>query len=71
MSGDAIESSCIVLSVGDRIEDGVPTLELWSLVGEMDLARSRVPINQSTLNNATCAMTTDQLSGLAVLFVLE
>lgn len=47
VSGEAIESSCMVLSVGDRIGDGVPTLELWSLVGEMDLARSRVPFNQS------------------------
>lgn len=41
MTGDLIISSSVVLSAVDLMEVGVPPLEC-SLVGEIDLARSKV-----------------------------
>lgn len=56
MTGDLVTSSCLALSAVDLTEVGVPPLEC-SLVGEMDLARSKVqsvnPLTESTLCQLT------------------
>lgn len=40
MTGDLVIRSCVALSAVNLVEEGVPAVEVSSLVGEIDLARS-------------------------------
>lgn len=56
MTGDLVTSSGLALSAVDLTEVGVPPLEC-SLVGEMDLARSKVELANRLTETTQCQLT--------------